>query len=72
MTISDRAFEVRAEMHLGPGTIMPKSPMPETEFGMKSPRALWAINQCLYVAVEDPDAEKPAWSGVEFVAWAGP
>jgi len=45
-----------AEMHLGAGTIMPKSPMPEAEFGMKSPRALAGIHQCLYVAVEDPDA----------------
>ncbi len=45
-----------AEMHLGAGTIMPKSPMAETEFRMKSPRALGGINQCIYVTVEDPDA----------------
>lgn len=45
-----------AEMHLGTGTIMPKSPMAETEFGLNSPRALGGINQCLYVAVKDPDA----------------
>ncbi len=45
-----------AEMHLGSGTIMPKSPMAETEFRMKSPRALGGINQCIYVTVDDPDA----------------
>jgi uncharacterized glyoxalase superfamily protein PhnB len=38
-----------AEMHLGPGTIMPKSPMPE--FGMKSVRRLGGIHQCFYVTV---------------------
>ena len=43
-----------AELHLGPGTIMLKSPM--IEFAMKSPQALGGINQCLYVAVDDPDA----------------
>ena len=43
-----------AEMHLGPGTTVPKSRVPETEFGMKSPRALGGINQCLYVPVEIP------------------
>jgi uncharacterized glyoxalase superfamily protein PhnB len=58
-----------AEMHLGPGTIMPKSPMAETEFRMKSPRALGGINQCLYVAVEDPDAhyERAKAAGAEIV-----
>jgi uncharacterized glyoxalase superfamily protein PhnB len=58
-----------AEMHLGPGTIMPKSPMAETEFGMMSPRALRGINQCLYVAVDDPDAhyEHAKAAGAEIV-----
>lgn len=58
-----------AEMHLGAGTIMPKSPMPETEFGMKSPRALGGINQCLYVTVENPDAhyEHAKAAGAEIV-----
>ncbi len=58
-----------AEMHLGPGTIMPKSPMPETEFAMQSPRALGGINQCLYVAVKDPDAhyERAKAAGAEIV-----
>lgn len=58
-----------AEMHLGPGTIMPKSPMAETEFGMRSPRALGGINQCLYVAVEDPDEhyERAKAAGAEIV-----
>ena len=45
-----------AEMHLGVGTIMPKSPMAETEFRMKSPRELGGINQCIYVTVKDLDA----------------
>jgi uncharacterized glyoxalase superfamily protein PhnB len=58
-----------AEMHLGPGTIMPKPPMAEPEFRMKSPRALAGINQCLYVAVEDPDAhyERARAAGAEIV-----
>lgn len=58
-----------AEMHLGPGTIMPKSPMAESEFAMKSPRALGGINQCLYVAVEDPDAhyERTKAAGAEII-----
>jgi uncharacterized glyoxalase superfamily protein PhnB len=43
-----------AEMHLGPGTIMPKSPMTETEFRMNSPRVLGDVTQCLYVTVDDP------------------
>jgi uncharacterized glyoxalase superfamily protein PhnB len=43
-----------AEMHVGFGTIMPKSPMPE--FGMRSVRALGGIHQCIYVHVDDPDA----------------
>lgn len=33
---------------------MPKSPM--REFGLTSPRALNGLSQCLYVAVDDPDA----------------
>ena len=45
-----------AEMHLGAGTIMPKSAMAETEFRMKSPRSLGGINQCIYVTVDNPDA----------------
>jgi uncharacterized glyoxalase superfamily protein PhnB len=58
-----------AEMHLGPGTIMPKSPMAETEFGMQSPRRLGGINQCLYVAVKNPDAhyERAKAAGAEIV-----
>jgi uncharacterized glyoxalase superfamily protein PhnB len=58
-----------AEMHLGAGTIMPKSPMPEPEFAMKSPRALDGIHQSLYVAVEDPDAhfERAKAAGAEIV-----
>lgn len=58
-----------AEMHLGPGTIMPKSPMAETQFAMKSPRTLGGINQCLYVAVEDPDAhyERTKAAGAEII-----
>jgi uncharacterized glyoxalase superfamily protein PhnB len=58
-----------AEMHLGPGTIMPKSPMNEAEFRMKSPRALGGIHQCLYVAVDDPDAhyERAKTAGAEIV-----
>lgn len=58
-----------AEMHYGPGTIMPKSPMTEGEFGMKSPRELGGINQCLYVTVEDPDAhcERARAAGAEIL-----
>ena len=60
---------VHAEMHLGTGTIMPKSSTAEAEFGLKSPRALGGINQCLYVAVEDPDAhyERAKAAGAEIV-----
>lgn len=43
-----------SEMHYGDVTIMPKSPM--IEWGMKSPRTLGGISQCLYVTVDDPDA----------------
>src|SRR3981189_57382 len=43
-----------AEMHYGCGTFMPKSPM--NDFGMKSPRVLGGVSQCLYITVEDPDA----------------
>lgn len=48
---------------------MPKSPMPETEFAMKSPRSLDGIYQCLYVAVDDPDAyyEQAKTAGAEIV-----
>lgn len=49
----DRSI-AHAELHLGPGTVMPKSPM--AEFGMKGPRQLGGLNQTVYVAVEDPDA----------------
>jgi uncharacterized glyoxalase superfamily protein PhnB len=58
-----------AEMHLGPGTIMPKSPMAETEFRMKSPRALGGITQCLYVTVDDPDThyQRAKAAGAEIV-----
>lgn len=45
-----------AEMHLGAGTVMPKSPMVEDAYRMQSPRALGGVNQCLYVTVDDPDA----------------
>ena len=45
-----------AEMHYGAGTIMPKSPVIEEAFTLKSPRALRGISQCLYVTVEDTDA----------------
>lgn len=44
-----------AEMHYGAGTIMPKSATADTVFGV-SPRTLGGINQCVFVAVEDPDA----------------
>jgi uncharacterized glyoxalase superfamily protein PhnB len=56
-----------AEMHLGAGTIMPKSPMPE--YGMRSPRDLGGIHQALYVAVEDPDThyERARGAGAEIV-----
>ncbi len=43
-----------AEMHLGTGTIMPKSPMPE--LGLRSARTLGGVHQCVYVAISDPDA----------------
>lgn len=43
-----------SEMHYGDVTIMPKSPM--VELGMKSPRTLGGISQCLYLTVDDPDA----------------
>jgi uncharacterized glyoxalase superfamily protein PhnB len=58
---------LHSEMHLGPGTIMPKSPMPE--FGMKSPRALSGVHQCLYVVIEDADAhcERARAAGAEIV-----
>jgi uncharacterized glyoxalase superfamily protein PhnB len=64
-----------AEMHFGAGTIMLKSPVPQSEFGMSpgefgmSPRALGGINQSLYVAVEDPDAhfERAKSSGAEIL-----
>lgn len=44
-----------AEMYLGTGTIMPKSPMSETDFG-HSPRTLGGVTGRLYVVVDDPDA----------------
>jgi uncharacterized glyoxalase superfamily protein PhnB len=58
-----------AEMHYGAGTIMPKSPMPGDELGMKSPRSLQGINQCLYVTVDDPDAhhDRAKAAGAEIV-----
>jgi uncharacterized glyoxalase superfamily protein PhnB len=43
-----------AEMHYGPGTIMPKSATSDTTFGV-SPRSLGGVNQCIFVAVDDPD-----------------
>ncbi len=43
-----------AEMHLGPGTIMPKS-VGDEPFGM-SPRQLGGVSQSIFVAVDDPDA----------------
>ncbi len=56
-----------AEMHYGAGTIMPKSPM--IEFGMKSPKELGGISQCLYVTVEDTDAhcERARAAGAEIL-----
>lgn len=58
-----------AEMNYGAGTIMPKSPMAETEFGMKSPKTLGGTTQCLYVTVEDPDAhcERARAAGAEIL-----
>lgn len=58
-----------AEMHLGPGTIMPKSPMAETEFRMESPRTLGGITQCLYVTVDHPDTcyQRAKAAGAEIV-----
>jgi uncharacterized glyoxalase superfamily protein PhnB len=58
-----------AEMHLGAGTIMPKSPMAEAEYRTMSPRALRGISQCLYVTVDDPDAhyEHANAAGAEIV-----
>lgn len=46
---------------------MPRSPM--TAFGMKSPRQLEGINQCLYVTVEDTDAhcERARAAGAEIL-----
>jgi uncharacterized glyoxalase superfamily protein PhnB len=39
------------------------------EFAMKSPRALAGINQCLYVAVDDPDAhhERARAAGADII-----
>jgi PhnB protein len=54
---------IHAEMHLGPGTIMLKSPVRREEHGMapsdfgQSPRTLGGISHTLYVAVPDPDAQ---------------
>jgi len=44
-----------AEMHYGPGTIMPKSATADTAAGL-SPRSLGGITQCIFVAVADPDS----------------
>ena len=56
-----------SEMHFGPVTIMPKSPV--TEFGMQSPRTLGGISQCLYVTVENPNAhcERARAAGAEII-----
>lgn len=43
-----------AEMHYGPGTIMPKS-AGEEMFG-RSPRSLGGVSQAVFVAVKDPDS----------------
>jgi uncharacterized glyoxalase superfamily protein PhnB len=58
-----------SEMYLGAGTIMPKSPMPEAGYGLRSPRALGGVSQCLYVAVEDVDAhhDRAKAAGAEIV-----
>jgi uncharacterized glyoxalase superfamily protein PhnB len=54
---------VHAEMHLGPGTIMLKSPARKPEHGItapdfgQSPRSLGGISHTLYVAVPDPDSK---------------
>jgi len=58
-----------AEMHYGAGTIMPQSPLEESEFGM-SPQALGGVTQRLYVAVEDPDAHcERAKAGGAQIVW---
>lgn len=58
-----------AEMHLGAGTIMPKSPMAEAGIEMKSPRSLGGVSHCSYVAVDNPDAHyaRAAAAGAEIV-----
>lgn len=58
-----------SEMHYGAGTIMPKSPMADSEFGMKSPRTLGGVNQVIYVTVEDTDAhcERARAAGAEIL-----
>lgn len=58
-----------AEMHYGAGTIMPQSPLEESECGT-SPQALGGVTQRVYMAVEDPDAHcERAKAGGAQIVW---
>jgi uncharacterized glyoxalase superfamily protein PhnB len=57
-----------AEMHYGPGTVMPKSASHDATFGTP-PSELGGISQTIFVAVEDPDAhcERARAAGAEIL-----